>query len=295
MSNNGWPDDQPVTVVIPALTAASTLGAQLEAMRSQTLKGDFEVIVADNGSTDDTVAIAQSFSSDEFRVRMVREPRRGVNFARDAGISAATDGLVALCDADDIVAPEWLASLTAAYTDGVWLAGDLDYTLLNTAETRAMWGVGDCAKHRSERPYVDTAFGGNCAFTRKMWERVGGFDASLSGHGDETEFFLRAWDADFRVRWVPGAVLHCRLRDGLRVMARQRYRKGKSNAQMATRPGGQLLPQGDRWLAAKSWIYIVVIAPVAIISQPVRYRWVRLTFFRVGGVIGAIQVRRGGR
>ena len=283
-----------MTVVIPALNAAGTLGAQLEALRGQTYAAPFEVIVVDNGSDDDTAAIAHASDSDRLRVRVVNEPRRGVNLARNAGVAAAADGLIALCDADDVVFSEWLESLTAAYVDGVWLAGDLDPELLNSEDTRQMWGVTERVEHRGTQPYVDTAFGGNCAFTRTMWENVGHFDETMSGHGDETEFFLRAWAHGYRVVWAPGAVVHYRLRPGLRVMARQKYRKGKSQAQMMTRQGGQLLDTPDSGFDMKVWGYVVLMAPVAVFFRSVRYRWVRLTSLRAGRFVGRIQVRRGG-
>ena len=286
---------EPVTVVIPALNAAGTLGAQLEALRGQTYAAPFEVIVVDNGSTDDTAVIAQSYQSDRFRVRVVSEPRRGVNLARNAGVAAAADGLIALCDADDIVFSEWLESLTAAYVDGAWLAGDLDPELLNSHETREMWGVTHRVEHRGKRPYIDTAFGGNCAFTRSMWKDVGQFDETLSGHGDETEFFLRAWAAGYRVCWAPGAVIHYRLRPGLRVMARQKYRKGKSQVYASTRAGGLLHKAAGLRLDTKSWGYIVVMAPVALVSKTVRFRWVRLTALEVGRLAGRVHMRRGAR
>ncbi len=287
----GWPAGEPVTVVIPALNAASTLGAQLEALRGQTYAAPFEVIVVDNGSTDATAAIAQSYLSDTFSVRVVSEPRRGVNLARNAGVAAAADGLIVLCDADDIVFPEWLESLTAAYVDGAWLAGDLDPELLNSEDTRQMWGVTRRVEHRGTQPYVDTAFGGNCAFTRRMWEDVGHFDETMSGHGDETEFFLRAWAHGYRVEWAPGAVIHYRLRSGLRVMARQKYRKGKSQTQMMTRQGGQLLDTPERRFDVKVWGYIVLMAPVAVFLRSVRYRWVRLSALRAGRIAGRLEHR----
>ena len=189
----------------------------------------------------------------------------------------------------------WLESLTAAYVDGAWLAGDLDPQLLNSEDTRQMWGVTRRVEHRGTQPYVDTAFGGNCAFTRRMWEFVGHFDESLSGHGDENEFFFRAWAHGYRVVWAPGAVIHYRLRPGLRVMARQKYRKGKSQAQMMTRQGGMLVNEPGTQFDVKVWGYMVLMAPVALFSRSVRYQWVRLTSLRAGQIFGRIQLRRGAR
>ncbi len=288
-SDQGWPRGLPITVVIPALNAGATLAAQLSALAAQTFSDRFEVILVDNGSNDGTADLARTFESARFTVRVVTETRRGVNYARNAGVDAAADGLVALCDADDVVVPEWLASLAAAWVAGVWLAGDLDFTLLNSADTRLMWGVPDRIEHRGERPFLDTAFGGNCAFARSMWEQIGGFDETLSGHGDEGEFFLRAWQQGHRAKWAAGAVIHCRLRPGLQSLARQRYRKGKANVLMESRPGGALLPRPNRALVAKSWAYIVLMAPLALVSKSVRIQWLRVAPLRAGRLVGRAQ------
>lgn len=291
----GWPSELPLTVVIPALNATPTLAAQLEALDRQTIARPFEVIVVDNDSTDGTADLARSFESARFRVRVVSEPRRGVNLARNAGVEAAADGLVALCDADDVVEPGWLEAFCEAFADGHWLAGEVDYTLMNTPRTREMWGVGERTDHSGEPEFGDNGLGGNCAFTRQMWLDVGRFDDALSGHGDESEFFLRAWAAGFRVRWVQAAVINVRLRTGLKVMTRHRYRKGKSVAFMETRSGGRLLAPEDRRSQLKTWAYIVLMAPVAVVSPKVRFPWVRLTFFRLGRLIGRATLRREGR
>lgn len=95
------------SIVVPAYNVASTLPETLEALLAQTYEA-FEIIVVDDGSTDDTHAIATRYESDP-RLRIVRQTNRGLAGARNTGIDAATGDIIGFCDSDDIWVPEKLA------------------------------------------------------------------------------------------------------------------------------------------------------------------------------------------
>jgi glycosyltransferase involved in cell wall biosynthesis len=96
-----------VSVIIPARDAAPTLGRTLEALAAQDLAGPFEVIVVDDGSRDQTPAIAKRFAP---LVRLVRSERsEGPGAARNRGVAAASAPLLAFTDADCFPTAEWLA------------------------------------------------------------------------------------------------------------------------------------------------------------------------------------------
>jgi len=93
-----------ITVVIPAYNARATLGRALDSVLAQTRPAD-EIIVVDDGSTDDSVKIASRYCTHGLRLLSLSE-RRGASAARNAGIVAATGTWIAFLDADD----EWLPS-----------------------------------------------------------------------------------------------------------------------------------------------------------------------------------------
>jgi glycosyltransferase involved in cell wall biosynthesis len=277
----------PVTVVIPALNAVGTLGDQLEALDRQVTAIRFTVIVVDNGSTDDTAKFAGGYPATRYSINVVSEPRRGINIARNAGVAAAPDGCILICDADDIVNDDWIETMLNRLRPGLWVGGELDYQSLNSPDTLALWDAPLRTSHGAAQPFVDTGFGGNCAFQRSMWADLGGFDDTLSGAGDENEFFYRAWNAGYALQWSPESVIRCRLRTGLKAMVRQRYRKGKSVAYMATRSGGQLMTREKRTVVVKSWLWLGANAPFAAVDSARRIRWLRVGAFRLGQLIGA--------
>ncbi len=102
-----------VSVVIPARNAAAFIGGAINSALAQTLS-DLEVIVVDDGSTDETAAIVQGFMGADARVRLIRhETPHGVSAARNTGLRAATGAWIALLDADDEFAPMRLERLVA--------------------------------------------------------------------------------------------------------------------------------------------------------------------------------------
>jgi glycosyltransferase involved in cell wall biosynthesis len=102
-----------VSVIIPALNAAAFIGGAVGSVLAQSLS-DLEVIVVDDGSTDETAAIVEGFMAGDARVRLIRhEAPRGVSAARNAALRAAVGDWIALLDADDEFAPTRLERLVA--------------------------------------------------------------------------------------------------------------------------------------------------------------------------------------
>lgn len=94
-----------VSVAIPVYNAQATVAQTLRSVLAQTHR-HLEIIVVDDGSTDGTWQVLQSFGSS---IRVVRQPNGGLAAARNAGIQAATGEFIALMDADDVCEPERLA------------------------------------------------------------------------------------------------------------------------------------------------------------------------------------------
>lgn len=106
-----------VSVIVPARDAALTLPATLAALAAQRFDEPYEVIVVDNGSRDETAAIAAAAPG----VRTVPGPGRGPGPARMAGVAAARHDLLAFTDADCSPEPGWLAAGVAALRGGAVL------------------------------------------------------------------------------------------------------------------------------------------------------------------------------
>ena len=100
-----------LSVIIAARNAADVLPAMLKTLAAQTWTGAWEVIVADNGSVDDTAAVAETFSSVLPRLRVIDAGQApGQAHARNVGVTVAEGTSIAFVDADDEVEPGYVAN-----------------------------------------------------------------------------------------------------------------------------------------------------------------------------------------
>lgn len=99
-----------ISFVVPARDEAARIGACVDALRRQGESARVEVIVVDNGSSDDTAAIASAHGA-----RVVHEPRPGLAHARQAGLMAAHAPILVFVDADTLLPPGWADEALAAF------------------------------------------------------------------------------------------------------------------------------------------------------------------------------------
>jgi glycosyltransferase involved in cell wall biosynthesis len=136
--------EQPlVSVVIPAYNAARTLKETVRSVFEQTVQ-NFEIVIVDDGSKDDTIAVAESIQ--DARVRVIAQPNGGASVARNTGLKAARGEFVALLDADDLWMPHKLERQLAV------LNGEKD---VNAVQTGAYY-VNDALEVLSVRPCFES-------------------------------------------------------------------------------------------------------------------------------------------
>lgn len=214
----------PISVVIPTYNRARYVAGAVESVRRQELRAA-EIIVVDDGSTDDTEAVCRAF---EGEVRYIRQANAGVSAARNRGAREAVGELIAFLDSDDLWYPARLAAGAAALTqfaEAGWCIGNLDLIGLDGAPRpgrqgfEAVFPVFDAERAapaelfgRFLRPGTVTAaanqfpvfvgdafdllFRGNVAHAsaalvrRDLFRRLGGFDESFRV-AEDTEFFHR--------------------------------------------------------------------------------------------------------
>lgn len=219
------------SVVIPTYNAAHVLGDQLTALAGQVGAPEFEVVVADNGSTDDLGDLVTQWQGRLLHLRRVDASRgRGVSVARNVGVENASTDHILVCDADDRVSPGWVAAMAAGLADAPLVSGPVETTLLSgrsagwvpierrTTDLFTTWGG---------RTY---GIGCNLGLRREVWEAVGGFDEDYPAGAEEIDFAWRAWDLGYRFTYVPEALLHYRIRTDLRGVLRQQYNSGRGTA-----------------------------------------------------------------
>lgn len=215
--------DPVVSVVIPTLNAERTIAAQLEALAAQSSALNFEVVIADNGSIDATLSVAESFQ-DRLDIRVLDAAgTRGASYARNVGALNALAPILMFLDADDVASPGWVYNLYGAAESfpGTVLIGTLDYGVLNSEGILAAYGyldrgspMGDepASEAHEVDPFSQTLPGGNFAIHKEDWVRLGGMREDYPYGAEDADLGFRASANGYRVLAVPGAVVHCRLR-----------------------------------------------------------------------------------
>jgi len=116
----------------PCFNAANTIAVQLEALAHQHWCEPWEVIVSNNGSTDETVAIVEQYQEKLSNLRIVdSSDQRGAAHARNVGILAAAGDALAFCDADDEVGLGWVMAIGEALSKYDFVACKREYNKLN--------------------------------------------------------------------------------------------------------------------------------------------------------------------
>jgi len=207
-----------VSVVVCSYDRQLTLSLALESVASQETGGEFEfeVVVIDDGSTDETREVVRRVSGcSAVPVRYIRESGRGIPFARNRGVEEARGEWIAFFDDDQIAEREWLRELTrTARGTGAQIVGgvrQLDYLGEAPSEVAPMtrevlgekyYGSQACRSNR-----YTLACTGNVLVRRELFDRIGQFDTNMHRGMSDIDLMRRAFDAGVDARYTPHAVV----------------------------------------------------------------------------------------
>ncbi len=209
-----------VTVAIPCYNGARYLEQTIKSVLTQQRPAE-EILVIDDGSTDESAAIAARHP-----VRLVsHSTNRGLSAVRNTAISESVGDILAFIDVDAVAHPIWLETLHTSYTDGgVSGAGGpgIESNIQSKADRwrqlHATQGHGDRPLHHA--PYL---FGLNMSFRVDALRKVGGFDANLRTNAEDMDIGYRLNDAGCRLVYRPDAIVYHQRQDDLHSLRRTMY------------------------------------------------------------------------
>lgn len=207
------------SIVIPTWNGASLLREALDSLRQQTVR-DHEVIVVDNGSTDETTTVLADFPE----ARLIRfGENRGFAVAANAGVRAATADVIVLMNNDACAEPGWVAALLAAFDENPQLGSCASRMLLyDRPDTIDAAGdqLGIFASNIGHgmpdgpafaRPYeVLSACAGAAAYRREALDAVGLFDERFFAYLEDVDLGIRLQLGGYACVYVPDAVVRHR-------------------------------------------------------------------------------------
>jgi glucosyl-dolichyl phosphate glucuronosyltransferase len=210
-----------ISVIISTYNRGAGLRATLDSLVAQDAPGlDYEIIVVDNNSSDDTGEVIRVFAAAHPRVHHLFEARQGVSHGRNAGLAVAAAPIVAFTDDDVIAPPSWLASIARAfqqhpevdYVTGrilpIWVVPAPSWMATVNNGPCALFDRGDTARISGPARFFPGWATANIAFRRAVFDRLGGFNGEFP-RGQDLELILRVWRAGMRGYYAPDvAVRH---------------------------------------------------------------------------------------
>lgn len=192
-----------VSVIIPVRNGAHEISDQLDALCAQT-DSDFEVIISDNGSTDNLKEVLARYK-DRLNLRHVdASAQRGVAYARNAGARASQSDYVMVCDADDMVCPQWVEAYRRYLDDNPKAIYSGSMVTVDPAEKSFSQFTPVDQVEPDSKPLDPTSMcGGNFGIAREVWWQNDGFrEDFVLGGAEDVDFALRAVRNNIDVVWI---------------------------------------------------------------------------------------------
>lgn len=243
-----------ITAAICTYNRSDMLSDAIQSLLLQTAPpAQYEIIVVDNGSPDDTAAVVHAWqvSHGAERLRLLHEPRGGLSHARNRAVQAARGEAIAFMDDDGLAEADWLVALLEAYDTfpdawaiggkilPVWEGKRPSWLTDALLPQLSMLDLGDTARPLKEGE--ELLYGANCSFRRCAFDELGLFRTDLGRYAqqmlgsEETELQIRILRHGSGVVYTPHAVVHHRVtsdRLQLRYFIKLAFGKGRTRARL---------------------------------------------------------------
>jgi glycosyltransferase involved in cell wall biosynthesis len=269
-----------ISVVVPVRNGMPWLDHQLSALSAQEVPVGWEVVVADNGSQDETRRCVEGWSVRDERIHLVdASARSGAAAARNIGVGSARGRILAFCDADDVVRPGWIAALLTALSDADLVAGVFDFGALDGSPS-----VAPVPAATRQLGFLPFGLGANLAVARKTFEAVAGFDETLLP-GEDVDLCWRLQLAGNRFGVASDAVVEKRARAPGLPTFRGAWAYGRCGPRLYTRYRSHGMRRDIRG-AAKAWVWLTATLPTLVVRSR-RHQWVHTFAVRSGRLAGS--------
>ncbi|MDQ6809219.1 MAG: glycosyltransferase [Verrucomicrobiota bacterium] len=230
LPHRALPRTPPISVIVCSYNGGKTLAACLDSL-GQIDYPDYEIILIDDGSADDTREIASRYPN----VRYVYQTNHGLSHARNHGAAIASGDIFAYTDSDCMADPQWLYYLVHTLLSGDY-AGVGGPNVSPPAQNWVQACVAAAPGGPSHVLLTDTVAehipGCNMAWYRWAFENVGGFDPEYHKAGDDVDFCWRIQQSGHAIAFSPTAVVWHHRRFTLRAFRKQQEGYGEAESML---------------------------------------------------------------
>lgn len=284
-----------LSVIIPCLNAEATIAYQLEALASQQWSQPWELIVADNGSSDKSLEIASQYKDRFTSLRIINAPaRKSASHPRNAGARVASAENLAFCDADDEVASGWVSLMGEALADHDVVHGQFRFDKFNDVS----WAKKAAQEWKDglyTGRFLPGGGTGNLGIKQRVHEAIGGFDEDLPRFED-ADYFWRLQLEGFNLHYVPQAIVQVRMAR-VNPTSSTMYRRHRTGAAAnywlykRYRHAG-MLPPPPLKNSIETWLHILRnFASATLKNKTNRVAWQNRLAEQTGDLVGQLQGR----
>ena len=282
-----------ISVIVPSFNRKSEIQELLNSLSEQQLPCDqFEVLIVDDGSTDDTETwVTEFIESTDMPVRFIRQDHQGPGAARNFGMEKARGDIFVFIDSDCTAPPNWLSVIKKAFDDDPELRAfggrddaradfpplllAINYSMTSFLTTGGMRG----GKKKRLAKFYPRSF--NMGLHRQLYDKIGGF-GSLR-HGQDIEFSNRIIKSGDKVAYLRDSVVYHKRRTSLRKFFRQVFNWGVARINLYKIDSAMLEPL--HFAPALGFWFITIFTLLAIFITQVFNVW---RYFAIIGVAAII-------
>jgi glycosyltransferase involved in cell wall biosynthesis len=241
------PESVWASVLMPMLNAAEHVGPALESVVTQECSGGWELVVADNGSTDGSLEIVEAWRSRLPRLVIADASSfKARSHACNVGVRASSGSALLFMDSDDVLAPGYVAAMAGALRDDDLVCGRLEVETLNPYWTRALRPSPQFERPPNYFNFLPQGAGASIGMRRELFEAIGGFDESLRWSEDGDLCWRAQLDGGANLAFVPDAVVHYRYRRTLGGIFTQARKWSREEYILRRRYEPRGMPPGSR-------------------------------------------------
>jgi GT2 family glycosyltransferase len=198
---------QPISIVIPTFNGAARIGNCLDALSAQTAGRDAEILVVDDGSTDNTASVVDGYPG----VRLISQPNAGPAAARNLGAKEARGAILLFTDDDCVPMPGWLDAMLEPFRDSDVVGAKGVYRTRQTSLAARFVQIEYEDKYRlmsglASIDFIDTY---SAAFRRDRFLEMNGYDTSFPvACAEDVELSYRMSARGWKMKFAPAAVVY---------------------------------------------------------------------------------------
>lgn len=213
-----------ISIIIPTYNGAKRIKKCLDALNKQDYNGEFEIIVVDDGSTDDTQQVIENYK----QVTLIQQKNAGPAAARNHGANIAKGEILLFTDDDCVPIPDWISQMVQPFLDDPELVGVKGVYRTNQPELTARFvqlEYEDKYDVMAKHEYIDFIDTYSAGYSRDIFLKYDGFDTSFPvACAEDQELSFRIGRDGYKMKFIPQAIVYHTHPNSLLFYIKKKYK-----------------------------------------------------------------------